>query len=161
MDVESEGLRALYVASYSRLVGIVALVANDPSDAEEVVQDAFVRLIDHWPKVSRYDDPEAWVRSVAFRLLSNRFRKARNGRAALARTVPAGPATGPGADAVDVAAALAQLPLVQRQVVVLHYLLDLDVTTVAAQLEIPAGTVKSRLSRARVALHPLLEQCRA
>jgi hypothetical protein len=42
-------------------------------------------------------------------------------------------------------------------VIVLHHLLDLSVDQVAAELHIPAGTVKSRLSRARAALAPLLD----
>jgi Sigma-70, region 4 len=51
-----------------------------------------------------------------------------------------------------VAAALATLPRRHRQVVVLHYLLDLPVQEVARQLAVPVGTVKSRLARARSAL---------
>jgi RNA polymerase sigma-70 factor (ECF subfamily) len=40
----------------------VGAVAQDRQEAEEAVQDAFVRLIGQWSKVSKYDDPEAWVR---------------------------------------------------------------------------------------------------
>jgi RNA polymerase sigma-70 factor (ECF subfamily) len=57
---------------------------------------------------------------------------------------------------VDVSRALATLPLSQREVVVLHHLLDLPVEQVAAELGVPIGTVKSRLARARSALTPLL-----
>jgi RNA polymerase sigma-70 factor (ECF subfamily) len=52
--------------------------------------------------------------------------------------------------------ALATLPLEQRQVVVLHHLLDLPVEEVARVLRLPVGTVKSRLGRARQALAPVL-----
>ena len=48
--------------------------------------------------------------------------------------------------------ALQALPLAQRKVVVLHHLLDLPIDRVAAELGVPAGTVKSRLARARAAL---------
>lgn len=148
-------LRELYAACAPRLVGILAVAAaGDVREAEDVVHEAFVRLLTRWAVVRRYDDPEAWVRSVAFRLLSNRRRKARNHAAALnrvaARTVR--PVDPPDADRVDIGVLLAELPVEQRQVVVLHYLVDRSVEQVAEDLRLPVGTVKSRLSRARAAL---------
>jgi DNA-directed RNA polymerase specialized sigma24 family protein len=80
---------ALYASSYRRLVGVVGAVGGDRQEAEEAVQDAFVRLLDRWSQVSRYDDPEAWVRKVALGKLSNRRRKLRNGLAAARRHGPA------------------------------------------------------------------------
>ena len=52
--------------------------------------------------------------------------------------------------------ALHRLPMNHRVVVVLHYYLDLDVATIAKELEVPVGTVKSRLGRARAELGTLL-----
>ena len=154
----TEGLRELYAGSYVRLVGVVALVAGDRGEAEEVVQEAFACLVPQWDKVAAYDAPEAWVRGVALRLLSNRRRKLRNGRAAAARYGPTGTSEAPSPDRVDVDRALAALSVQQRQVVVLHYLIGLDVRAVAAELRIPEGTVKSRLSKARAVLQPLLTE---
>jgi RNA polymerase sigma-70 factor (ECF subfamily) len=54
--------------------------------------------------------------------------------------------------------ALRTLPLPQRQAVVLHYLSGLSVDEVAKALQVAPGTVKSRLSRARDALVPLLRE---
>ncbi len=62
-DESQRQLEALYAASYPRLVAVVGAVAQDRHEAEEAVQDAFSRLIAQWDEVSRYDDPEAWVRS--------------------------------------------------------------------------------------------------
>jgi RNA polymerase sigma factor (sigma-70 family) len=70
--------RDLYAACYVRLVQVLTLVSGSRAEAEDVVQEAFVRLVLSWSKISTYDDLEAWVRSVAFRILSNRFRRARN-----------------------------------------------------------------------------------
>lgn len=154
-----DAVRELYAACYGRLVGTVALAAGSRAEAEECVQEAFVRLLGHWSRVSRYDDPEAWLRQVAFRLLANRLRKARNGVRALLRHGPPGRTPPePSADRVDVTQALDRLPLGQRQVVVLHYLVGLDVAEVARVLGTAPGTVKSRLARARVALAPLLRE---
>jgi RNA polymerase sigma-70 factor, ECF subfamily len=153
-----DAVRAVYDACYPRLVGVVALAAGDRGEAEECVQEAFIRLLREWPTVSQFDSPEAWTRRVALRLLSNRRRKSRNGLKALLRVGPPRPAPAPSADAVDVQRALSHLPLGQRQVVVLHHLLGLGVAEIAAELDVAPGTVKSRLSRAREALGPLLRE---
>jgi RNA polymerase sigma-70 factor (ECF subfamily) len=60
------------------------------------------------------------------------------------------------AEAIDVRVALARLPRRQREVVVLFYFLDHPVETIALDLEIPSGTVKAALHRARIALAELL-----
>ena len=156
--MSSRDVEDLYAGSYARLVGVVTLVAGSREEAEEVVQEAFVRLLPRWSRVSRYEDPEGWVRGVALRLLSNRFRKVRNGAIAARRHGPSPDVEAPSVDGVDVVRALQSLPLKYRQVAVLHYLLGLEVTDVAAELKVPIGTVKSRLSRARELLAPLLTE---
>jgi RNA polymerase sigma-70 factor (ECF subfamily) len=163
-DVRAADPRELYAACYDRLVRVLTLVAGDRAEAEDVVQEAFVRLVPRWSKISAYDDPEAWVRAVAFRILSNRFRRARNAVVAARRSDDMRRARGvdhvaeTSSDGVDIARALALLPIGQRQVVVMHHLLDLSVEEIASALGVPAGTVKSRLSRARLALAPLLHE---
>jgi RNA polymerase sigma-70 factor (ECF subfamily) len=153
-----EGIRELYSGSYARLVGMCTLVAGDRQEAEEVVQEAFARLLPQWDRVSTYDAPEAWVRGVALRLLSNRLRQLRNGRLAAARYGAAQAISPPSEEPVDIGRALMSLSVPLRQVVVLHYLIGLDVKAVAAELRIPDGTVKSRLSKARSLLEPLLKE---
>lgn len=157
MDTDDQGLRELYAGSYARLVGIVGAVSGDRQEAEEAVQDAFVRLLGRWSTVSRYDDPEAWVRKVALGAVSNRRRKARNRLRAMLRHGPPPDVAGPTGDAVDLRRALAALPTPQRAVVVLQHL-GLGVDQIAAELGVRPGTVKSRLSRARAALVPLLRE---
>jgi RNA polymerase sigma-70 factor (ECF subfamily) len=152
------GLAEFYAASYARVLAVLVVAAGDHREAEEVVQEAFIRLVPRWPAVSRYDDPEAWVRKVAFRLLSNRFRQLRRARRAVGRLEVGGVGAEPSSLAVDVGRALASLPLAQRQVVVLHHLAGLPLDQVARELRVPVGTVKSRLSRARDALKPLLTE---
>ncbi len=150
-------LRELYAAAYPRLVRVVGAVCGSTSEAEEAVQDAFVALVGQWQKVSRYDDPEAWLRQVALRHAGRRRRKALNGVRAAVRHGPSPDALPPTGDAVDLRRALAALPRKQREAVVLQSL-GLDTAAIARQLDIPEGTVKSRLSRARAALAPLLRE---
>lgn len=152
-----DDFEALYAAAYVRLVRVLTLACGSQADAEEVVQEAFVRLLPRWSRVRGYADPEAWVRGTAFRLLSNRRRGRRAAERTLTRYVAGDHHAGPAdADRVDVSRALATLPAQQRTVVVLHHLLGLPVEQIAAELDVPVGTVKSRLSRGRAALMPLL-----
>lgn len=156
-DDERQALAAFYTATYPRLVAVVGAVTQDRQLAQDACSDAFVRLIGQWSKVSRYDDPEAWVRRVAFGYASNRRRKLRNGLRAVVRHGPPQDEPGPTGDAVDLRRALATLPLAQRQVLVLQDL-GLSVEEIARELDVAPGTVKSRLSRARAALAPLLRE---
>lgn len=155
-----EELAALYARSCPRLIGVLTSIGGSRSDAEELAQDAYVKLLARWNTIRSYDDPEAWVRAVAVRMLVSRRRRAAVAtlgvRRLAGRVQQHQPDLSP--DAVMVAAALRTLPVTQRAVVVLHHVLDLPVEQVAAELHVPVGTVKSRLSRARAALVPLLRE---
>ena len=157
--VETDEVAALYARACPALVGLLTAIGGNRADAEEVAQDAFVRLLEHWGKVRDYADPEAWLRTVAVRVLVSRHRRrqvAARGLAVLGRrAAPALHAAGPGHD-MELEEALAGLPVDRRAVLVLHHLYDLPVAEVAELLHVPTGTVKSRLSRARAALAPLL-----
>ena len=149
----------LYTSPFGRLVGQLFLVTGDLHEAEEVVQEAFTRAAGRWHRLREYDLPELWVRRVAINLATDRRRRVRRRLAVLAQLDAEAAAVVPpiSVDGLAVAAALATLPRRQRQVVVLHYLLDLPVREVARQLSMPVGTVKSRLARARSALAAQLD----
>jgi RNA polymerase sigma-70 factor (ECF subfamily) len=154
---DSADFDAFYGATVRRVVLYLYVVCSDRSDAQDIAQEAFARAWQHWPKVSRYDDPEAWVRTVAWRLMANRWRGLRRRLTAQGRLGPPGGATaGPSPDRVAVVDALQRLPKPQRQVIALYYLLDMPVADIAASIGAPVGTVKARLSRARTTLAGLL-----
>lgn len=120
-----------YAATYARLVAVLSLTTGDRRDAEDVVQEAFVRLLPRWSAVSRYEDPEGWVRSVAGRLAISRWRKAQTALRAIRRLGPAQPVPGPDADVLDVVRLLSDLTPSHRQVLVLHHALGLSVEEIA------------------------------
>jgi RNA polymerase sigma factor (sigma-70 family) len=151
LEATTDTVAGFYAATYPRLVGVLTVACGNRGDAEEVVQEAFVRLIPRWGTVSRYDDPEAWVRMVAFRLSRSRWQRAGVAARALLRLGPPDDVAPPDAARVDADRVLAALPRGHREVLVLHHGLGLPVEQVAAELGIPVGTVKSRLSRARAA----------
>lgn len=142
----------LYAAAYYRLVSILDVVCDSRPEAEEVVQEAFIRLIARADKIMAYDDPEAWVRAVAFRIASNRRRNAAASARKwlrLSQLAADGRSTAPDSTGTDVALALRQIPQSHREVLVLHYLLNHSIPEIAEILRVPSGTVKSRLHRAR------------
>lgn len=151
---------ALYRRTWPRLIGVLVSIGGSRADAEELAQDAYVKLLGHWDAIRRYDDPEAWVRAVAVRALISRLRRQQAAHRALSKLsgrMESAPGPGPDGAALDVAAALARITPEQRAVVVLHHVMDLPVEQIAAELQVPPGTVKSRLARARQALAPMLE----
>jgi len=154
--VESE-VAVVYARASPSLIGLLTVMGGSRADAEEIAQDAFVKLLEHWGKVSEYDDVDAWLRTVGVRMLVSRHRRRSVATLGL-RKLAAREDVAPTAEAarLDVATAIASLPVSQRAVVLLHHVHDLPVDEVAALLRVPPGTVKSRLARARAAMAPLL-----
>ena len=138
-----------YLSCRDRLVMQVAGVCGDRVEAMDFVQEAFVRAWSRWPRISRYDDPEAWVRRVALNLAIGRWRKARRVVLQSEVVLPASEISRAQDATIE---ALATLPVNERRAVVLHYLADLSVEEVAREMSAPVGTVKSWLSRGRVRL---------
>ena len=146
-----------YTSSYARVVGQVYAMIGSRDEAEECVQEAFVRAWAHRRSLDRGGHPEAWVRTTAHRLAVSRWRRVVKGRRPADRALGAPVATAPPSEAhVALVAALKQLPEAQRRAVVLHHLADLPVSEVARETGVPEGTVKARLSRGRAALAALL-----
>jgi len=152
------GFDGFYVTSRQHVLRQLTAITADREQAMDVVQEAYLRAFQRWDRVGRLDDPEAWVRQVAWRLAMSRWRHLRVARAALPRLArPAVAPTPELEDAMDVRAALARLPVGQRLVLVLHEMCDLSVEQVATETGLSTGTVKSRLARGRAALATLLD----
>jgi RNA polymerase sigma-70 factor (ECF subfamily) len=144
-------LEDVFAVSYRRLVVQLYGVIGDRAEAEDVVQEAFVRAVAAGQRFTTTANPEAWLRTTALNLHRSRWRKLRNFARIKERL--AAPQDIPGLDArLDVIDALRSLPMEQREVVALHHLADLSVADIAHELGLPPGTVKSRLSRGREAL---------
>jgi RNA polymerase sigma-70 factor, ECF subfamily len=146
---DTEGFEEFYTATVGRLLGQLFPVTGDLHEAEEIVQEAYARASTHWARLRDYDRPEAWVRRVAMNLAADRARGLRRQARAMLKLSPAPEVLGASVEALALAEALRGLPIRQRQVLVLHYLVDLPVDQVAHTLRMPEGTVKSLLSRGR------------
>lgn len=154
--MRSSEIRELYEAAYRRLVVQLYAVTGDLAEAQDCVQEAFVRaLAGHGPDVR---NPEAWLRTVAVNHARRRWRRRRMHDRLLRAAAPQAPAAAAdlGTEHAALIAALRALPRAQREVVALHHLADLPVAEVAEITRTPVGTVKARLSRGRTRLAELL-----
>lgn len=149
------GWKDVYAAHYRRLVVLVTAVAGSRVEAEEAVQEAFVRALGLTGRRAVVADPEAWLYRVAVNIVRSRLRRllsARRARAILASDSPRADAHTTVDNRLALLHALRRLPFVQREALALHYLADLPLEAIAARVGAPIGTVKARLSRGRDAL---------
>ena len=153
------GWEQVYAGQYRRLVAVLAAVAGTRLEAEEAVQEAFVRALGLTGRRAVLDDPEAWLYRVAVNVLRSRWRRAALGHRATAR-LSASTVDKVGPEPPDtrlaLLAALKRLPFEQREALALHYFADLPLAEIADRTGAPIGTVKARLSRGRDALARLL-----
>jgi RNA polymerase sigma factor (sigma-70 family) len=141
--------------AYRSVLRTVFVVLHDQGRAEEVTQDAFLRLYERWRGVAGIDHPEAWVRQVAVRLA---IKQAKRNRAQPVVTLVDDTSTGDRLPDVDLARAVAALPAQQRAAVALFYLEDRPVNEVAELLGVSTSTAKQHLHRARARLAELLAE---
>ncbi|MGI5247195.1 RNA polymerase sigma factor [Dactylosporangium sp. CA-139066] len=144
----------VYHTCYRRLVVQLFAFTTDLAEAQDAVQEAFARAVARPRGFAGIDNPEAWLRTVALNVARRRWRRRRVLDLILLRERPLHePAIPDEPDArTDLSEALDAIPRSYREVIVLHYYADLSVEEIAAALGVPAGTVKSRLSRGRAAL---------
>ena len=145
-----------YAATSRRLVRQIFAMTGDLSEAEDAVQEAYIRAWRRWPRIRAYEDPEAWLRVVAYRITVNSWQKARNRLTAHRAGRHELPGLSP--DLVALVSALRKIPEAQRRAIVLHHLAGLSVEEIAHETGAPTGTVKARLARGRRALAPLVSE---
>jgi RNA polymerase sigma-70 factor (sigma-E family) len=150
--ISTDGDEEFSAFAASRWPGLVRLafgLTGDRWTAEDLAQTALARAYVAWRRVSRADDPDAYLRRILVNASHHRFRRRRvteqHG------DPPETPVDGH-ADLVGeraaLLAALQQLPPRQRAVIVLRYWEDLTDVQIAAALGCSPGTVRSQLSRA-------------
>lgn len=147
-----EHVRDVYAVSAGRLVAQLYALTGNYAEAQDVVQEAFVRALARPARLRLVDNPEAWLRTVAMNLARSRHRR----RIIFDRLVRTGRVDGPGEhaggvspDHVALVTALQRLPRDVRATIVLHHIADLPVAEVARTLGCSVEAVKTRLVRGR------------
>lgn len=142
---------------HDRVVRVVAAVCGDRGRAEDAVQES---LVDAWRRHRPVDDLARWVVVAAINRARSRWRSASAEQRAFERLAArqvTRPVEEPSILDARLARALKSLPHSQRQVVALHYLMDMSVADVAGCLGMADGTVKTHLHRGRASLRVALE----
>lgn len=143
---------------------VARALVRDPADADDLVQETFLRAYRYWHTFERGSDCRRWLSQICRNVLSDSRRRGRLETAvedaeleslAAVRIHKAALAAGLGEvyARIDlgpaILAAIAKLDPIFREIIVLSDIEDLSYDEIAAQLEIPIGTVRSRLYRAR------------
>jgi len=140
----------------TRLFGFLCLMTGSRHEAEEIAQEAFVRVLDRWDHVSRLEDPSGYLFVTAVNVFRKRLRRA---GVALRRSIGAAlsdDAFGAVEDCKVVQSALAELPLDQRAALVVTTLLGYSSEEAGHILGARPSTVRARATRARTALRNLI-----
>jgi RNA polymerase sigma-70 factor, ECF subfamily len=152
-----EALAALYAEHWPRAHRAAYLVVHDAAAAEDVAQDAFLSALDALDRFDRRRPFAPWLHRIVINRAIDWTRREALRRGIDADPVepaPADPAQAPGEEMME---ALARLPVEQRAVVVLRYLLEYTPGEIGRMLELPRGTVNSRLRRGLDQLRALID----
>ena len=125
--------------------GLALAIGNLPT-ADEAADEAMTRALANWSDISGYERPEGWVYRVGLNWARGLFRKRKY--EVLTALPPDWMSDSSHFRDVDVVDAVGRLSSRLRPIVVARYYLDWSTAEVAVALEIPEGTVKSRLARA-------------
>jgi RNA polymerase sigma-70 factor (sigma-E family) len=147
-------------ARQDRLLRIAYAVCGDANRAEDVLQEALVKLYLAWPRMRKEGSEEAYARRIIVRAdLDDRRRPWRRRRVLMADgDLERQPARSelPTEERSALFDALQELPPMQRRTVVLRHWLGLSIEETAAELGVSIGTVKGHSSRGVAALRGLL-----
>jgi RNA polymerase sigma-70 factor (ECF subfamily) len=145
-----------YASARPDIARALSLALGDPDLALEATDEAMARAYERWPLVSRLDRPEGWVYRVAMNWALSILRRRRRSDHRLYDPTD----TSFGIADPDVHAAIGELDVKHRTVIVCRHLLGWSVADTAAALRVREGTVKSRLSRATRILQSRLHHLR-
>ena len=150
---EREAFDELIARYHEPLWRYVRRLAGHDEAAREVTQDVWLGVIRGIGRLRDAARLRAWLFGIARRVLMDRLRE-QYARPMEVETdldgIPAGADWDPAEDDVEtMERELARLPVIEREILTLFYLNELPLAEVAGVLDVPVGTVKSRLFRAR------------
>lgn len=178
LDGDSSAWAEMVRTHHKRVYGLCYRFTGNAADAEDLTQDVFLKI---YSNLGSFDAARGslpvWITTMTRNLLVDNFRRTRNLRATgsldegweasdelrpVDRLMAGGPSPHDAAVRRElekmVQEALAQVSVELREAVILRDLQDLDYKEIAQVLDIPEGTVKSRISRGRAELARLLER---
>jgi RNA polymerase sigma-70 factor (ECF subfamily) len=168
---EEQALAGLVSQYAGTLYRVAYSVLRNSADAEDAVQEAFVRVLRHRETLHEVRDQRVWLIRIVWNVVLDRKRRMKtrpetDDVAELARVLPAGGLTAEERAAAAqhharVLACVEQLPAKERQVLMLSAFEELTSVEIASVLGITESSVRSRLFRARNLMAGLLEHTRS
>ena len=150
----------LYERYATDVLRVCYFYLGDRQKAEDVCQDVFVRLITTSPQLQEGRE-KAWLLKVALNRCRDLWRGAWLKRVVLGspafELVPAPDEIDSLAEKQEIMQAINQLPTAFKEVILLHYYQGYGISEIAEMMELPEGTISSRLSRGRKKLESILK----
>ena len=150
LAVDAPSFEEFYEATFRRVFTALCLVTGDRHEAEEIAQDAFLRVFERWDRVGTLEDPTGYVFRVSMNLFRNRYRRA---SLAIRRTLSLAPPQRDDLAAVEthdaVVRLLQGLDPKQRAAVLLTAILEYSAEEAGRMLGIRPSSVRSLTTRAR------------
>ncbi len=143
---DNDGFARWYGLAYPKLLATMVLVVGDLEEAKEAVDEACVRTLVHWSKISKIERPEGWTYRVAYNVFRRRARRRSFESRFLNRQTKTPDLPAP---AGEIWLLVNELPSRQREVVMLRYVADLTEREIATTLGITRGSVSRSLGTAR------------
>ena len=140
-----------------RVLRLLWMVTGSLQEAEDIVQEAFLRVWERWPKVSAMESPTGYLHQTAMNVFRNRYRRAKLGLRKVIGTEPPIDAFGSAEDRISVSSALRDLTPKQRAALVLTDLLEYSAEQAGRMLGVSGSTVRSLSSTARAAMRDAKE----
>ncbi len=149
---------------HDRLFYFIRRLIDDDDQAAHLLQDVWLRVLRSLATLKQSDRLAPWLYTIARRVVMSQYRKEYQDPLVLfhEESLPSSPEVGCDdslqfENAEWVHFGLQRIGWIEREVLTLYFLQDLSINEIAHVLEVPAGTVKSRLSRARRELRGVLE----
>ena len=146
-----------FEAEHVRLARALYLLTGSPVEADELTQEAMVRVYERWDRVRQMGSPQGYLFRTALNLHRSRVRWLASRARHILQATPSPDPAEVVQSRDSLARALASLPAGQRGAVVLVEWLGMDPQEAATVLGIEPGSVRARLSRAKAALRRMLE----
>lgn len=153
----SQALERLLNLYETKVFRMALAILRNPARAEEVTQDIFLKV---WQALPAYDGraaPGTWLCVIARNTCLAAARSDAYRRVIPLDQIREPTGRGPEAGDIELAQIIDRLPEIQRHVITLFYLEERRVDEVARMLDLPEGTVKSHLHRARLALAGMMK----
>jgi RNA polymerase sigma factor (sigma-70 family) len=152
-----ESFEDFFEAHHRRLFGTLCLVTGDKSEAEELMQEAFLSMWERWDRVRRLDDPVGYLFRTAFNRFRSRARRVARAASKGLRHRPEPDAFASIEERQTLLDALRSLTPRQRAALVLTELFGYSSEEAGIVLRVKAGTVRALAFQARAALRKTLE----